>query len=410
LEQSEVETLVEELEVRVERLRALYDQYFMGIEKLEPAVPRKDVERRLYVLRRTQIRNTSLRFRFQNVLLRYNTYQTYWMRICRQIEEGTYKRDVRRANARFSVRRKEEAPSTRRSEVHDTEPPAPDDAFDEIDVEFEAEDELKPESLLEDLQMRAILRPGAVPRDLSPQSTTRVDAVRPGRSGHNPLEIPTEREIWIAPPVARKSTPVQGRRSSRPAPPHPTAIAAPRSQPIQPGARYVQAGKGAVAAPARPAGAEPPVGPARPTRPEAPTPAQAAHPLAPRIPPVPLPPPTARGGGPSQVPGRKSSSPPKKKSRPSMPKVQAPRPGPGPSAPVPAPKGGLSEERVRQIYTQYVDTKRSLKESTASITYESLSRSLRDSSDKLREKHRGRSVDFEVTVKDGKTILRPVVK
>jgi hypothetical protein len=65
---------------------------------------------------------------------------------------------------------------------------------------------------------------------------------------------------------------------------------------------------------------------------------------------------------------------------------------------------------VRQIYTQYVDTKRSLKESTASITYESLSKSLQDSSDKLRQKHNGRSVDFEVTVKDGRTILRPVVK
>src|SRR5580700_7160164 len=76
--------------------------YFMGIEKIEPAVARKDVDRRFYVLRRTQIRNTALRFRFLNVLLRYNTYQTYWMRITRKIEEGTYKRDVRRANARFA--------------------------------------------------------------------------------------------------------------------------------------------------------------------------------------------------------------------------------------------------------------------------------------------------------------------
>src|SRR5580698_5796978 len=94
--------MVEELESRVERLRALYEMYFMGIEKIEPAVARKDVDRRFYVLRRTQLRNTALRFRFLNVLLRYNTYQTYWQRISRKIEEGTYKRDVRRANARFA--------------------------------------------------------------------------------------------------------------------------------------------------------------------------------------------------------------------------------------------------------------------------------------------------------------------
>jgi hypothetical protein len=89
----------------------------------------------------------------------------------------------------------------------------------------------------------------------------------------------------------------------------------------------------------------------------------------------------------------------------------APRPQPSVAKTAKDPKDpSLSDERVRQIYTQYVDTKRSLKESTASLTFESLARSLRDSSDKLRTKHTGKSVDFEVAVKDGKTILRPVVK
>jgi hypothetical protein len=38
-----------------------------------------------------------------------------------------------------------------------------------------------------------------------------------------------------------------------------------------------------------------------------------------------------------------------------------------------------------------------------------LSRSLRESSARLREKH-GKAVDFEVAVKDGKTVLKPVLK
>jgi hypothetical protein len=69
----------------------------------------------------------------------------------------------------------------------------------------------------------------------------------------------------------------------------------------------------------------------------------------------------------------------------------------------------MAEDRVRQLYAQYVDTKRKHNESTAGVTYEGLKKSLQDSSERLRAKH-GKSVDFEVTVKDGKTILRPVIK
>ena len=58
MEIAEIERELEELESRIERLRALYEQYFMGIEKLEPQIPRKDVERRIWILRREQIRNT----------------------------------------------------------------------------------------------------------------------------------------------------------------------------------------------------------------------------------------------------------------------------------------------------------------------------------------------------------------
>ena len=49
----EIELELEELETRIDRLRALYEQYFMGIERLEPQVPRKDVDRRFQELRKT---------------------------------------------------------------------------------------------------------------------------------------------------------------------------------------------------------------------------------------------------------------------------------------------------------------------------------------------------------------------
>ena len=64
---------------------------------------------------------------------------------------------------------------------------------------------------------------------------------------------------------------------------------------------------------------------------------------------------------------------------------------------------------MRAIYAQYVDAKRRQNESTAAITYDAVAKSLRDSSAKLRQKH-GKAVDFEVAIKDGKAILKPVLK
>ncbi len=101
--QKELEVLISELEVRMERLRKLYDQYFLGFEKLEPLVARKDVDRRVEVLRKEQLRNTALRFRFQMSTQKYSTYQTLWARTCRAIEDGTYKRHLQKAKARFGT-------------------------------------------------------------------------------------------------------------------------------------------------------------------------------------------------------------------------------------------------------------------------------------------------------------------
>ncbi len=95
--------MVAELESRLDRLRQLYDQYFLGYEKLEPQVPRKDVERRVEVLRREQIRNTALRFRFTVVTQKLNTYQSLWHRTCRAIEDGTFKRHMVKAQKRFGA-------------------------------------------------------------------------------------------------------------------------------------------------------------------------------------------------------------------------------------------------------------------------------------------------------------------
>jgi len=97
----EFDVALSELEVRLERLRSLYEQYFVGLEKIEPAVARKDVDRRFWEFRKIKVRNTAKRFKLQTLIQRYNTLQQYWMKVCRQIENGTYVRHLARAKRRM---------------------------------------------------------------------------------------------------------------------------------------------------------------------------------------------------------------------------------------------------------------------------------------------------------------------
>jgi hypothetical protein len=113
----EQEILIDELEKDIDRLHALYNQYFMGIEKMEPLVVRKNLDRKINLLRREQIKNTALRFRMQMQIQKYNTQSTYWTRICRQIEEGTYNRQIMLANKRINARHAHDGRKSRSSQT-----------------------------------------------------------------------------------------------------------------------------------------------------------------------------------------------------------------------------------------------------------------------------------------------------
>jgi hypothetical protein len=88
---------------------------------------------------------------------------------------------------------------------------------------------------------------------------------------------------------------------------------------------------------------------------------------------------------------------------------KAARPAPPAQRP-PARDDELPEQRLRQIYAKYVETKRAAHESTAGVTYERLAESLRAQAAKLRATNPAKSVDYDVVVKDGKTLLKPILK
>lgn len=90
------EDLLEQLEKLMERLKVMYEQYFMGIQKIAPAQLHSEAERRLRDLTQVSIRNTALRYRFNSLQQKYGSYNSYWRRTLREIEQGRYVRSLQR--------------------------------------------------------------------------------------------------------------------------------------------------------------------------------------------------------------------------------------------------------------------------------------------------------------------------
>ena len=83
---------IQQLEQRLEQLRIRYEQYFLGIEKMEPATDRTKLKRAILQAVEDPTNNTAVRFRLGNLKQKMATLENYWNRINKQIEEGTYRR------------------------------------------------------------------------------------------------------------------------------------------------------------------------------------------------------------------------------------------------------------------------------------------------------------------------------
>lgn len=92
-----IEGRIGEMERKLDRLRGLYESFFMGIERAPPNVARRDLNRLILEMQQEPIGNASMRFRFQAILQRWVLLTAYWNRTLREIESGTYRRDVARA-------------------------------------------------------------------------------------------------------------------------------------------------------------------------------------------------------------------------------------------------------------------------------------------------------------------------
>ena len=96
----EIGAEIDEFEKELHELRATYELYFMGVEKIEPITQRDLIKARLRRWQELRPRNTALRFRVQQLKARLVSLENYWQRTNRQREAGTYRRDRARVERR----------------------------------------------------------------------------------------------------------------------------------------------------------------------------------------------------------------------------------------------------------------------------------------------------------------------
>jgi len=101
---SALEEDLKSLEIKLKQLKMDYEHYFLGKQPREPMNLRADVQKQFARLSGDPIRNTALRFRFNSLNSRFQSFKRQWDSILRQIDAGTYKRHVFRADLAASAR------------------------------------------------------------------------------------------------------------------------------------------------------------------------------------------------------------------------------------------------------------------------------------------------------------------
>lgn len=93
------------LERNIQELRVSYEQHFSGFLPQPPEKHHAEVKRMIRTLHSSPFKNTANNFRLNVLHNRFQTYATYWERIQKQREAGTYRRDVFKADLQTKMRR-----------------------------------------------------------------------------------------------------------------------------------------------------------------------------------------------------------------------------------------------------------------------------------------------------------------
>ena len=96
------------LDRRMNELKVQYEHYFLALARTEPLKLRTEVQSLVARWNGERITNTMHKFRYQALVGRFNSMLTLWNRSVREIEEGTFKRDLFRVSLHEQERREKE--------------------------------------------------------------------------------------------------------------------------------------------------------------------------------------------------------------------------------------------------------------------------------------------------------------
>ena len=109
LPQEKLALELDDLDESMSKLQVSYEKYFLGLDRRAPEQERKRISGKMRELRETAIKNTALKFRINTLWAKLLSFERMWDRTLREIEEGTYKRDVYKAKMR-GMQREENQP------------------------------------------------------------------------------------------------------------------------------------------------------------------------------------------------------------------------------------------------------------------------------------------------------------
>lgn len=356
LSQSQIDSMLNEFDTKLTNLRLAYDRYFNGAERRPPVFLRTEVVRMMHELEhKTFIQNTAQRFRLRSLVQRFNTHKTYWDRILRQIEEGTYKKHLDKAKrnmeqrARFEARRAEEAQEQQQAI--------------ELDFDFDAVESLDAFAS----QLNQMDQQGRFDQP-APQHAQQTSAApfSPTALNHQPQQPSMEDRRAAKIAEIQRKLGLQGQPHQAPQQP---ARQQPVQQPVQPQA----SGEDKEAQRRRKLEEMKRRLEARST-----TGASTSKPAA------------------QGAPTRASQVQRASQQRPQRAQQQRPQP--------------KQDSQVERVYRNLVEAKRRCNEPTGALTRDAVARSMQQQRAKFKQSHGSDNVDFKVIIKNGKAFLKPEPK
>ena len=92
------------------KLKIRFEQYFLGLERRPPTDELDRIRRRVQQLKLCYTKNTALKFRTETLYQKFKSYEQLWLKTLKEIEEGTYRKDLMRLRLKNLRKAKASAP------------------------------------------------------------------------------------------------------------------------------------------------------------------------------------------------------------------------------------------------------------------------------------------------------------